>query len=208
MIIRCTSRGLVLLSVFALGACGGDGSTDPPEPVFSTLQLSPSALTVPVGETEQVTATARDNRGGSMSTSGISFSSSDAGKASVNNAGVVSGVAEGTATITAELTIGGIRKEATAGVTVSAGGFPNAAAVTATTGNTFDPSSVDIARDGSVTWTFESVTHNVTFAAVQGAPSNTGDQTSTTASRTFVTAGTFDYRCTIHGGMDGTVRVH
>lgn len=75
--------------------------------------------------------------------------------------------------------------------------------------NFFNPNSVAIARTGSVTWTWNSAgtLHNVTFAAVAGAPSNIGNMGSGSDSRTFGTAGTFDYECTLHPGMTGAVTV-
>jgi plastocyanin len=51
------------------------------------------------------------------------------------------------------------------------------------------------------------VQHNVTFDAAAGAPANIADRTSGGDSRTFMTAGIFDYQCTIHPGMNGQVTV-
>jgi plastocyanin len=60
----------------------------------------------------------------------------------------------------------------------------------------------------SVSYTFQSVGHNVTFNAVAGAPpSILGTNMNTTIAVTFATAGTFPYQCTIHPGMTGTVTV-
>jgi plastocyanin len=72
----------------------------------------------------------------------------------------------------------------------------------------FVPSSVTIARTGSVTWANSSnQVHNVTFAAVTGAPANVPDHGSGSNSRQFGTAGTFNYSCTNHPGMAGQVIV-
>jgi plastocyanin len=57
-----------------------------------------------------------------------------------------------------------------------------------------------------VDFTF-SATHNVTFSGA-GAPSGIPNTSSGTVRRTFNTAGTFDYSCTLHAGMVGTVIVH
>lgn len=68
----------------------------------------------------------------------------------------------------------------------------------------FDPSSTTIAAGGEVTWTWGgTVGHNVTFST---GP-NSATQTSGTFSRTFPTAGSYPYQCTIHSGMDGTIIV-
>lgn len=74
--------------------------------------------------------------------------------------------------------------------------------------NTFTPASLTIARGGTVTWTFGARPHNVTFAAAAGAPADSaGSITNATVTRTFTSAGTFNYECTIHSGMSGTVVV-
>jgi len=72
----------------------------------------------------------------------------------------------------------------------------------------FSPASVTITKGGSVTWNNEAGTtaHNVTFTT-QGSPTDIGNFTSGTNRRTFDTAGTFQYHCTNHSGMDGTVKV-
>jgi plastocyanin len=63
-----------------------------------------------------------------------------------------------------------------------------------------------VAVGATVTWTWGSNAsngHNVTFAG--GPASDT--QVSGTFQRTFNTAGTFSYQCTVHGPMTGEVRV-
>ncbi len=76
------------------------------------------------------------------------------------------------------------------------------------TTHTFVPARVTVARGGAVTWSNStSVLHNVTFAAAAGAPANISDHVSGTTTRTFSTAGTFSYACSLHAGMTGTVEV-
>lgn len=77
-----------------------------------------------------------------------------------------------------------------------------------TTGaSSFNPASETIPVNDSIFYTFGAVTHNVTFAAKAGAPANIGDTSNATVKRAFTTAGTFDYQCTIHAGMDGQIVV-
>jgi plastocyanin len=66
--------------------------------------------------------------------------------------------------------------------------------------NVFSPDSVRIAVGGTVTfdWGAGGGTHNVTFANVAGAPADIPDRASGAVDRTFGTAGTFNYQCTIH----------
>jgi plastocyanin len=79
--------------------------------------------------------------------------------------------------------------------------------VTATTGLAFDPSTVSIAASDTIYFTFQSVQHNVIFDATPGSPSNVPASQSTTVKRQFTTAGTFNYHCSIHPQMTGTVTV-
>lgn len=73
--------------------------------------------------------------------------------------------------------------------------------------NTFSPTSVTIARNGTVTWTNGTGTvHNVTFSG-SGAPANIADHSSGSNTRTFANAGSFSYQCTNHAGMAGSVTV-
>jgi plastocyanin len=75
--------------------------------------------------------------------------------------------------------------------------------------NTFNPSSLEVAQGASVVWAWSSggVTHNVTFDDGE----QSGNRSDGTYTRTFATAGTFPYHCTIHGsatsGMRGSVTV-
>lgn len=90
-----------------------------------------------------------------------------------------------------------------------AGCTPGNGTVCLTTGNTFNPSTVTVARGTSVTWdNATGVTHNVTFDAVTGAPVSASNFSSGTFVATFTAAGTYPYHCTIHGlSMSGTVVV-
>ena len=196
----------LMLGATALAGCsgGGDDPTPPPTPVFTTLTVDPSSIpTLTVGGTQALTATAKDQNGASMSGLTTTYISSASQTASVSPAGLVTGVAAGTATITATGTIGSVSKTATVSVTV--GAPPATASVAATAGNQFSPANAVVARNGTVTWTF-AIQHNVTWDTAN-SPANIGNTSTGSESRTFPTAGTFAYHCTIHGGMSGTVQV-
>lgn len=69
----------------------------------------------------------------------------------------------------------------------------------------FTPANIQVSPGTTVTWTWAGgVTHNVTFS---DGGTNSGDRSSGSFSRTFGTTGTFNYRCTLHAGMDGSVLV-
>lgn len=84
---------------------------------------------------------------------------------------------------------------------------PLSATVQATVNSTFNPAAVTIARTGTVTWAFAALQHNVTFGTAAGAPADIGNSANTSVARTFSTAGTFNYTCTLHPGMNGSVTV-
>src|SRR4051812_27439997 len=70
----------------------------------------------------------------------------------------------------------------------------------------FSPAALTVPLNTTVTWNWSSggVVHNVTFQ--DGATS--GNKSSGSFQRTFGTAGTFNYMCTIHGAvMSGSVTV-
>ena len=74
--------------------------------------------------------------------------------------------------------------------------------------NSFQPGSVTIKVGGSVTWTYDNaVVHNATFSATAGAPTSVPNGRNGSVSRTFGTAGDYDYQCTNHAGMNGVVKV-
>ena len=68
----------------------------------------------------------------------------------------------------------------------------------------FEPAVLRVTPGTTVTWVWDdgSVPHNVTFDDVGSDTRSEGMWT-----RTFTDPGTFDYVCTLHGGMTGTVTV-
>jgi uncharacterized protein YjdB len=87
----------------------------PPPPVVTTVTVAPSAPSVNIGATVTLTATVKDAQGNVMTGQTISWSTSNASVATVSGSGVVSGVAAGSATITATCS----SKTGTSSVTVT-----------------------------------------------------------------------------------------
>ncbi|MEO7997559.1 MAG: CHRD domain-containing protein, partial [Gemmatimonadaceae bacterium] len=163
------------------------------------------------GATAQLTAEARDSKGRAVpGATGFTFTSTDQSVAVVTATGAMTAIAPGAGQITGAATVGGTALTGSASVSVS---FPTTAsgstdaAVTATASNAFTPPVVNIRTGGTVTWTFEAVQHNVTFAGGGGAPANIGNTASGQVARTFGSAGSFTYDCTLHPGMQGSVVV-
>jgi plastocyanin len=207
----------VVVAAAAVTGCGGGsdgGGGTPPPPAVARVTIAPATTqSIIVGQTVAFSAQPEDAQGNSL-TRTVTWTTSDASKVSLSattGASVTAtGVAVGSAVVTAAADT-----KSSGGVTVSVaqgGPFPTTAGVTASAdADTFVPNRVDIAAGGTVTWTFGARAHNVTF--VQNKPTD-GDiapgsgLTNTTAARSFPTAGTYDYTCTLHVGMNGTVVVH
>jgi len=173
-------------------------------PLVTGVTVGPSTLSLTVGATGQLTATVTVGNNASQQ---VTWSTGNAAVATVDQTGKVTGIAGGVANIRATAQADAT-KFAESVVTVTAQSFPVTAQVAATLAATFDPGTVDIAVGGTVTWQFQSLAHNVTFASTTGVPNHIGNSTNASVSRTFNTAGAFSYICTLHGGMNGSVVVH
>lgn len=80
--------------------------------------------------------------------------------------------------------------------------------IQATAGLQFVPGQLTVSTGSSVTWDFGVVAHTVVFDAVAGRPADIANPVANQSiSRTFATAGTFPYHCTIHPGMNGSIQV-
>jgi plastocyanin len=94
--------------------------------------------------------------------------------------------------------------------TATASGAPTALGVSVAN-NSFSPATANVKVGGTVTWTWNSgnTGHNVTYSSGPGTlPASSPTQAGgTTFSTTFTTVGTYAYHCTIHFGMEGTVKV-
>jgi plastocyanin len=201
-------RAALFVALLTVACGGGDGPQGPDLPVFSILEVEPAAatlFTVAPAHTVALVHRARDQRGEVMSVAAVpSYSTDNAAVADVSTAGLVTAGNPGSARITTSLTANGVTK--TRQTTITVVDAPATAMVTAPA-LAFTPGVVDIAAGGSVNWTFATVPHNVTFSA-GNAPANVEQMSEGTAWRTFPANGSFDYNCTIHPGMTGTVRVH
>jgi plastocyanin len=202
------SRIATLLVVAGTGAgCGGDGGLGSGGSVLTTLEVTPATatlFTVAPGNTVTLSVVAKDQDGHPMAGVGSpTFSSENGAIADVSDNGTVTALAAGTAQITATLTAGGVTK--TGATTVTAQVAPANATVTAP-GSVFLPNTVDVSAGGTVTWTFGSTPHQVSFTTA-GAPADISEFQNGSASRTFPNHGSFNYQCS-GPQMSGVVRVH
>src|SRR5579871_6887428 len=84
-----------------LVGCGGGGGTTTPPPTVSKIDISPASLTLAKTGSQQFTAIARDAGGVAISGMAFKWSSNAPNIISIDSNGLASGVAEGTATISA-----------------------------------------------------------------------------------------------------------
>ncbi len=174
-------------------------------PTYTSLSLTPSAVTIGLGGSVQLVAQPLDQNG--VPIPGLpapTFTTSDGLVVGVEASGVATGVSAGSATITATLSAGGTVHSATATVQVVTGPVTTVAA----TDVGFAPDRVDIAPGGTIAWSFSGTqTHNVTFDDVLPPGGNVPDTSpGSSVARTFPAAGVYDYTCTIHD-YRGRVRV-
>ena len=98
-------RYIRLSAVLLLLACGDGEPTappTPPTPVATSITLSATTLSLSsLGETQPISATVKDQNGATMSGASVTWSSSAASVATVSSTGLVTSVADGSATITA-----------------------------------------------------------------------------------------------------------
>jgi uncharacterized protein YjdB len=95
--ITAVSEGRQAYAAVTITSSGGDSG---PNPVASVV-VSPATASVLVGQTTQLTATLRDAENNQLTGRTITWSSSNPAVATVNGSGLVSGVGQGGATITA-----------------------------------------------------------------------------------------------------------
>ena len=194
----------VVVAAIVVAACGKD---NPTSPTIQTVIITSPTQTIAVGETVQLTTTARDVNGLSVPTAKITYAASPASVLSVNDAGRVIGVGPGAGTVIA--TAAGQSSPAYAITVTPSGGV---AAVVTMQPNSFSPFTTTIRLGQTVAFDFGSLAHNVIFkdrAQHPGVPADIPDATSNKlVNRTFTTAGTFPFDCTIHPGMSGQVVVN
>jgi uncharacterized protein YjdB len=88
----------------------------PPPPVVTTVTVAPTSASVVAGATTTLQATVKDQNGNAMTGQTVTWSTNNSSAATVSSSGVVTGVAAGSATITA--TSSG--KTGTSSITVTA----------------------------------------------------------------------------------------
>ncbi len=99
-LVSATNSGNVIITATSEGKSGSTTVTITPAPV-ATVTVTPNPASVKRGSNLSLSATLRDANGTLLTGRVITWTSSDTSKATVSSSGVVRGVAEGSATITA-----------------------------------------------------------------------------------------------------------
>ncbi|MDQ4079563.1 MAG: Ig-like domain-containing protein, partial [Gemmatimonadota bacterium] len=162
-LVTAVSPGSATITATSEGVSGTSSITVTAAPV-ATVTVAPSSAAVAVGSTVQLGATLRDANGNVLTGRTVTWSSNNTGVATVNGSGVVSGVSQGSATITA--TSEGKSGTSSITVTVSSGatcpqlpspppGYCTGAVHVVTPGNasipTLGPGDVVVFEDGTYT---------------------------------------------------------
>jgi uncharacterized protein YjdB len=118
--VAAVAAGSTTITATVAGKTGTSSVTvttaPPPPPVVTSVTVTPPSASIAVGATTTLSAAVKDAQGNVMSGQTVTWSTNNPGAAAVNASGVVSGVAAGSATITA--TSSG--KVGTAAITVTA----------------------------------------------------------------------------------------
>ena len=203
------------LVAIALAACGGDsgsGPSGPNQPTSGTVRgtvVDQTAAPVPSAAVA-LTATGQTTRNATTAQDGAySFTSVPVGAYTVTvtpPAGYTLGTGSGTASVSV---VAGQQANANAIIlNKTQPGTPAPANASVSMVNTsFSPQNVEVRVGGTVTWTNnDQVQHNATPSS--GGFTGTGNMNGgQVVSRTFNTAGTFNYSCTLHTGMFGSITV-
>ena len=188
-----------LLALAAVASCGGSDSTTPGTKVVSRITVTGATTTLNVGQTAPLTAAAFDASGVQISSPGTTtWSSSATTVANVDQAGKVTAVGGGSATITADIT--GVKGTLIMRVNKD---------TIFTPGIAFSPPSLIVSRGATVIFAlgFDGIGHDVLFATKPGSPAYIPVTSRQYVARTFSTAGDFAYTCPTHPEMNGVITV-
>jgi len=147
-VVRLSLAGLLTFAGAGLTACGDKVTVPPATPVDSTIHsvtVSPQNASVAVGQTTQLAVTVEAGTGATVRT--VTWSTSDATIATVDQTGKVTGVKGGATTIIAKSTANASVSGA-ASVTVTGGGVPTVTiqSIVQTSGGTSGPADLSQAK--------------------------------------------------------------
>lgn len=193
--------GLVVTAVVLVSGCYGP--TTSPNATVQPTGGTPGKITPVITPIETVMPIETATSVGITNVTGTPAATSTAGPivtytplATWTPMPTVTGTVTGTSSaITPISTVTGTATAAMTVVTTSSVEIRNSA---------FNPAIISVPTGTTVTWTNrDNITHTVTGSGFDSGRLDSGQ----TFSRTFSTAGTYDYKCSIHPNMSGTVAV-
>jgi plastocyanin len=203
------SRTLSVMLLAALVGCGGDATSSQQE--LASVEVQPRDAVIFAFTLWPHMHQTSHSRTGLEIKSTAQWSSSNESVATVElTGGAIAGIAIGTAVARATVTYNGVTETGESHITVVASS--DTGTVTATVGAVFTPQLRAVTRSGApatVTWSFEGEPHTVTWdsqppgAAVADIPASS----SVAVARQFTIAGEYEYHCSIHAGMTGSLVV-
>jgi plastocyanin len=178
--------------------------------VLATIVVNAQDPTIQLGQLTQATVSGRDALGGpaALGTRVVTWSTSNPAIATINSAGVVTGVGVGTVNLQASVADGAAPK--TGSIPLIVTGIPNAptTADVFMPGLIFSPTETVVKLGGTVRFVFPPLAHNVIWdPRLAGSPADINVTSSVIVARAFPAVGVFPFKCTLHPGMDGTVIV-
>lgn len=221
-IVRLTPppvRLFALVGLLMAVACGGDGPTEPAGPPAQLEKSEGDGQDWYFGNSLPIAygVVVRDANGRGVPGVSVTWVVTSGGGSVDPATSVTNG--DGVATATHTLGTTGTSHIVTANAaglpavefTASATSPPTNAAVTVGDPTFFSPEHVVVQVGGTVTWSWGPTVftqHNVVYVGGPvPRPPSSPTQTSGTHSNTFTNTGLYQYACTLHSGMDGTVRV-
>ena len=178
--------------------------------VLAALTANVQDRTVQLGQTTQASVIGRDLQGAAVALGNraVTWTTSNSATATITAAGVVTGVGVGNVDLRVSVADGATPKTASVAMTVSSiPGAPSNARVDMF-GLNFVPFESVVKQNGTVSFVFPSLAHNVIWdRRLAGAPGDVNTMSNVTITRTFPAAGVFNFTCTLHPGMDGRIIV-
>lgn len=178
--------------------------------VLASVVVNMQDRTIQLGQRTQASIAGRDGQGSpiALGTRTVTWTTSNPAVATVDAAGVVTGVGIGIIDVQASVADGATPKTTSQQLIVES--IPGAVTTSTVTmaPQDFLPFETVIKQNGTVNFVFPSLAHNVFWDRVRlGSPADINTISDATISRTFPTVGVFGYKCTLHPGMDGTIIV-
>lgn len=207
---RASFSGLAIFLALLAATCGGADSAGPGSNANTNATGSVQGTVVDntgagvPGAAVQLTATGRSTLNTTTSSTGAyAFSSVAVGQWQVS-AAPPPGYGNGSSQTVVVAANSAVTAAAVVLPKIPVGPVPSSVDVTITQQAVFSPQLVIVARGGTVRWT----NNDITTHTATGNTFDTGTLApGASSTKTFATVGSFNYVCSLHSGMTGTVMV-